>query len=388
MLWTRRGVIRTIGGMVVGLAASQLLTACGGGQESAPSGGSTAGSGQPGMSTGNSPGTELDALKGSGQVTVADPGGPFTKAWAEAYHLPFQRATGIQSIQVARQHEPVAAVRSQVESKSYTWDAVGGLTTQAHKQLSAAGLLEPLDWDRLPFAKSELMKEAVQPDWMGVDVFAVTLAYRTDKYSGDKAPKTWADFFDVKRFPGRRALQKSALNTLEIALLADGVDPDKLYPLDVDRAFKKLDEIKPHITLWWESGAQTTQALQTGEIELAAVYNARAQTAADAGAPVAISWNQGLYALEGLAILKGSPNKENAQKFIAFASRAENMAMWARYLAYGPTNLRAYKFISEERAKLLPTYEDNLRQMTPTNYEYWSQHFTELTERFNSWLIS
>ncbi len=328
------------------------------------------------------------SLKGTGQVTVSDPGGPFTKAWGEAYFAPFQQASGIKAIQVAREHEPVGLIKSQVESKAYQWDACGGLTLQAYKQLSEAGLLEKIRYNDFPFAPhSQMIADSVHDTWMGTDVFAVTLAYRTDKFP-KSAPRTWADLWDIKKFPGRRALQKSAINTLEVALLADGVDPKRLYPLDVDRAFRKLDQIKKDVTLWWTAGAQTTQGLQSGEIDIAATYNARAQLAADSGAPVAISWERGIYTIEGLAILKGAPNTENAMRFIAFASQAKAMAAWAKDLAYGPTNHEAYKFIDKAHAKLLPTYEGNIKHMSPTDYVYWSKNFESLTDKFNTWLAS
>ena len=60
-----------------------------------------------------------------------------------------------------------------------------------------------------------------------------------------RARSRWADLFDTAKIPGKRTFYKwSAPGVLEIALLADGVAPDKLYPLDLDRAFKKLDTIK------------------------------------------------------------------------------------------------------------------------------------------------
>ncbi len=116
---------------------------------------------------------------------------------------------------------------------------------------------------------------------------------------GEERSASWTDFFNVEKFPGRRAMRKNPIDSLEQALLADGVPLDKLYPLDVDRAFKVLDKIKPHIAVWWTGGAQSTQLLQSGEVEMTTGWNARLQAAIDGGAPAKIIWNQGLYSIEG-----------------------------------------------------------------------------------------
>src|SRR5690606_30131831 len=130
-----------------------------------------------------------------------------------------------------------------------------------------------------------MLPEAVTPYWLGTDMYATLFAYRTDRFKGD-TPQSWADFWDVKRFPGRRSLSKSPIDTLEQALLADGVPLDKLYPLDLDRAFKSLDRIKPHVAVWWTGGAQSAQIIQSGEVDMVAIWNGRAQAVLDGGAPI------------------------------------------------------------------------------------------------------
>jgi putative spermidine/putrescine transport system substrate-binding protein len=152
----------------------------------------------------------------------------------------------------------------------------------------------------------QIMAQARKPDWMATDVCASVLGYRIDKYK-QNGPSSWADFWNVQKFPGRRAMHKHPIDTLEQALMADGVPMEKIYPIDMDRAFKKLDEIKQHVDVWWTGGAQSTQMLQTGEVDMLPIWNARAQVIIEAGGSVAISWNQGLYGLEGWVIPKGDP---------------------------------------------------------------------------------
>ena len=272
-----------------------------------------------------------------------------------------------------------------VQTKNYVWD-VTTLTLSADiPYLEAKGLLEPIGLKASDYP--DVMPEAIAPNWLGVDVYSTVLAYRADKFKGN-GPKSWADFWDVKKFPGRRSLRRSPLDTLEQALLADGVPLDKLYPLDVDRAFRSLDRIKPHVNIWWTSGAQAMQAIQSGDVDMISTWNGRAQAAKDAGAPVTIVWNEGLYSIEGWGIPKGTPRADAAKQFVRFCADAKRQALLTRTLAYGPTNRKAFEAISKDRATLLPTAPDNIRDMRLPSPQWWEENRQKVTERFNSWIIS
>lgn len=325
-----------------------------------------------------------DALAQEQRIVVADPGGPFQKAFGIAFHEPFRQETGIESVQIAREHEPTAQVAAMVKAENYTWDVVT-LTLSARDILDKQGLLEPLDWEH-PDMK-EIMEEARHPNWMGTDVYCTVISYRTEKF-GDDGPKNWRDFFDVEKFPGRRAMRRSPIDTLEEALLADGVEPQNLYPLDMDRAFKKLDEIKPHVAIWWTGGAQTTQLLQSGEVDMLPTWNARAQTVIDAGGPVKIQWDQGLYSIEGWGIPKGDPKADLGRKFVAFTANAQRQAAFTPHLSYGPTNPKAYDFIDAETAAKLPTAPDIFPKIILAQESWWAENRQEAEERFTAWMLT
>lgn len=318
------------------------------------------------------------------RLTVADPGGPFEAAFGEAFYRPFEEATGHTIANTAREHQPTSQVQSIVETGSYSWDVV--TVTQADQVLLGdRDLLEELDWSGEHM--DNIMSDARTDVWMGTDVYATILAYRTDTFP-DKAPESWADFWDVENFPGRRALRRSPIDTLEIALMADGVAMEDLYPLDIDRALAKLDEIREHVDVWWTGGAQTSQLLASGEVDMLPTWNGRAQTVIDDDAPVGILWNQGLYSIEGWSIPKGNPKADLGREFIKFCADPERQAAFTDKLAYGPTNPKAYDYISEERAKFLPTAPDNLKRMTLANQGWWGEHKEEAESRFNEWLLS
>jgi putative spermidine/putrescine transport system substrate-binding protein len=317
------------------------------------------------------------------QITVADPGGPFGPAFKKAFYEPFEKVTGIKVVGLAREHEPTAQFKAIVETKTYTWD-VCTLTLSARDILVKQNLLEPIGFSRAE--APGLMPEAISEHWMGTDVYATILAYRSDRIAS--GPQSWADFWDVRKFPGRRSLRKNPIDSLEQALLADGVPIDKLYPLDVDRAFKSLDKIKPHVAVWWTGGAQASQLIQSGEVDMIATWNGRVQNVIDAGTPAKIVWNQGLYSIEGWGIPRGCPRADAARQFVRFCAASERQAVFTESLAYGPTNLDAYKSIPADRAKMLPTSPDNLKAMALANEDWWAANRAKVNERFNAWLLA
>ena len=318
------------------------------------------------------------------QIVVADPGGPYTVAYRRAFYDPFEKATGIKVINVAREAQPVAQLKAMVQTKNYLWD-VTTLTLSADiPYLESQKLLEPIGLKASDFPG--VMPEAVTENWLGVDIYATILAYRTDKIK-EAGPKSWADFWDVKKFPGRRSLRRSPIDTLEQALLADGVPLNKLYPLDLDRAFKSLDRIKAHIDVWWTSGAQAMQLIQNGDVDMIGTWSGRAQTAIDNGAPVKIVWNQGLYSIEGWGIPRGTPRAEMAKQFVRFCADAKRQSEFTKDLAYGPTNLAAFEFIDAKRASLLPSAPDNIRSMVLPSPQWWAANRQAVTERFITWIV-
>ena len=318
-------------------------------------------------------------------LTVSDPGGAWSPADDVAFIKPFEKATGVHINHVARQSYPSDQIKADVEAKSYTWDVVTATIADVYELDKNGDLLEKLDWSS-PDMK-QIMPQARRSNWMGTDTYATVIAYRTSKY-GKNGPTSWADFWNVEKFPGRRAMHKHPIDTLEEALLADGVPMDKLYPIDMNRAFKKLDQIKNHVAVWWTTGAQTTQMLESGEVDMLPAWNGRAQVVIDAGKPAAISWNQGIYSMEGWVIPKGDPRAALGRKFVAFTANAKRQAKLVEHLSYGPTNPHAYDFIPKERAAKLPTAPQNLKLMVESNTAWWGENKEKAIQRFNAWLLS
>lgn len=304
------------------------------------------------------------------QVTFVSQGGAYQEAQTKAILNPVAALLGI-TINQESSPDSWPVIKTQIATGKPIWDVVD-MPTQDCVRGGEQGLIEKLDFAQVPNATS--MPAAYKtPYSVAYEFYSSVLAFNKKKF-GDNGPKTWADFWDVKKFPGTRALRNHPLATLEAALLADGVAPDKLYPLDVDRAFKKLEEIKPNITVWWTSGAQSAQLLSDGEVDMEMAWNGRVAAVAKEGAPVGFTFNQGFLQYTSLCILKGAPHLATAVKFINAAMTPDIQANFPKYIDYGPGNPAAYATgkISPERAAQMPSSPENAAKQVLISENWWS----------------
>ena len=307
-------------------------------------------------------------LRAQERLSFAGYGGEPEKVQAKAFFEPARKELGISVLQDS--HGGYAKIKAQVLSGSPSYDLVALGCAEAARA-AKENLLEPLDYALIPNAK-DVDPQLRSPHYVGEWTFSTVMAWNTKTVK--TPPKTWAEFWDVKKFPGRRALSANARQMLEIALLADGVAPDKLYPLDVDRAFKKLEEIKPHLALWWSSGAQSVQLLNDGEVDMLAAWNGRVQAAMDAGAPANYTYNQGVFDVECFMVPKGARNKTSAMKVINLMLAPKNQATAASLIDYGPVNPKAYDtgIIPPERLKRLPSAPGNFEQQAKLDPSWYA----------------
>ncbi|WP_142501827.1 extracellular solute-binding protein [Klebsiella sp. 2680] len=320
-------------------------------------------------------------------LTVADVGGAYGTGFSKAFYKPFEEATGIKIINTVLGPDPVPQFQMMVDTKNYLFD-VALLNPEHLVRLNKEPKPYLEDINVTVSDPQDYVPGSITKQFGGVSIFALALGYRTDTFSSNNGPQNWVDFWNTAKFKGRRGLWRSPICTLELALMADGVDPKKLYPLDVDRAFRSLDKIRKNIDIWWTSGAQATQLLQSGELDMLSIWSSRAQTAIDGGAPAAIAWDQGLYNIDGFTIPHGSPKRDAARQFIQFCMDARRQSLYTSDLACGPTNIKAYEFIDKKKAALLPTAPDHIKQLQLLGAEYWGEHQVALTERFEKWVMS
>jgi putative spermidine/putrescine transport system substrate-binding protein len=325
----------------------------------------------------------LPALAQS-QITVVNFGGANGNAQKKAFVEPFEKAGGAKIVSVEYNGEQ-AKIKAMVETRKVSWDVVEVESPDLNRGCDE-GLFEKLDYAKIG-PRSDYQAAAVHECGIGIFVWSTVMAYDGDKLKD--APKTWADFWDTRKYPGKRGLRKGARYNVEFALMADGVKPAEVYKVlktkeGADRAFRKLTELKPSIQ-WWEAGAQPPQFLVAGDVALTTAYNGRIDAAQREGKNLKITWTGGIYDLDYWTIVKGSPNKDAALKFIAFASSADAQAEYARNISYGPTNIKALTKLDAKVLGQLPTAPANAKEALQFDVKFWADAGEELEKRFASW---
>ena len=326
-------------------------------------------------------GLSLPAL--AQQITVVNFGGANANAQKKAFYEPIEK-TGTKVVAVEYNGEQ-AKIKAMVETKKVTWDVVEVESPDVARGCDE-GLFEKLDYSKIG-NKADFIPAAVSDCGLGIFVWSTVMAYDGDKLKD--GPKTWADFFDTKKYAGKRGMRKGARYNLEFALMADGVKSADVYkvlatPAGADRAFKKLSELKPSIQ-WWEAGAQPPQFLVAGDVVMSTVYNGRIDAANREGKNLKIGWTGGIYDLDYWVIPKGAPNRDASLKFIALASTPEAQAEYAKNIAYGPTNNKALAKLDAKVLDNLPTAPANAKDALQFNLKFWADQGEALEKRFASW---
>lgn len=314
----------------------------------------------------------------SKRMVFTGAGGSYQEAQTVAFIEPFMAETDIDVVQ--DQPYSLAKVKTMVESGRTTWDVMEVDPYLAMGE-NCGKYFEVIDTSKIDTTgvDKDLITECSMPDMKSAYLFV----YNKDKY-GDKPPTSWQDFFDTKTFPGKRGIMDYAdQGALEIALVADGVDPKDVYPIDYERAFAKLDSIRSDTT-FLTTGAEQQEALERGSIDMMLAWPGRAYGAAKNGANLATVWNQAMLYWDGLAIPKGAPNVEAAHQFISLAVSAKAQATLTENTAYAPINADAKPNVDELKKQFLPLGQDNgtafLRDMG-----WWGTNMDEATEKWTSW---
>jgi putative spermidine/putrescine transport system substrate-binding protein len=318
------------------------------------------------------------------ELTVISFGRADQEALSKAYFGPFQQQTGVEVKSLSYEGE-TTELDQMVKAGSPSWDVVQ-VESRTLQLGCQQGLFEKLDYRKIG-SQSDFIPGAVSECGVGIFAWSMALAYDADKVKA--APSTWVDLWNLKKYPGKRGLRRSAKYTLEIALLADGVAPADVYKVlatsqGVDRAFRKLDQIKPDI-LWWEAAPQPAAYLAGGNLVMTAAYTLWFEPDRRTKPGLKLAWDESLYDVDSWAIPKGTPRASDAYRFIAFASRPEQQKVLSDTLAYGPTNRRALRLLDAQRATVIPSADVNLRHSLKVDIGFWIRHGEALERRFDQW---
>lgn len=333
------------------------------------------------------------------ELTVVSWGGSYAKACIDGFFKPFEEETGIK-VNVEDYNGGLAQIRAQVESGNIHWDVVD-VESQDDLIGCDEGLLEYLGDLELPDApdgtpaEEDFFEGANTDCGIGNIVWATVIAYNASAFESDP-PSTIMDYFDLEKYPGKRGMRRTPEVNLEFALMGDGVPPAEVYDLlsteeGIDRAFKKLDTIKDSI-LFWEAGAQPPQLLADKEVAITTAYNGRIFNAVNLeNQPFNIVWDGHVRDYGQMVIIAGTPNLENALKFLQFAARSTSMAGVSNRISYGPLRHSAWELVDKhvdtnvDMRPHMPTAPENSKNFLINNAEWWAEHRDDLYERFSAW---
>jgi len=312
-------------------------------------------------------------------LTVTCWGGAYRTGVESVFAQPFTKETGI-AVRLV-DNADLARMKAQVVSKRVEWDVFDSVGPQITAGTSD-GLWE--DIDKKIVDRSDLIAPGGE-NFMGTYLFAGGIAFDPKRFPEGKHPVTFKDFWDEKGFPGRRCLRPRISETLEMALLADGVTPKDLYPLDVERGFKALDRIKPLVKKWAETTPQTITLLTSNEVDFSYSYISRVRPAQIAGSSVAISTAQTLNSLEYLAVPKGSPNREAAMRYLAFCIRPDRQAAFAEALFFSPNSRKGFDASTPGARAYMPDMKNPANALVDDMW--WADRYSALQKRFTEWLL-
>ena len=320
-----------------------------------------------------------------GEVVFASWGGSFQDALRSAMLEP---AAGALNITVKEDTtNGIQDVRAQITAGAVAWD-VTEQDLPSCETLSREGSLEPIDYSIVD--TTGIPKELIHDNYIGFINFTKVIAYRKDAF-GDNGPSNWAEFWDLENFPGKRGMHGKVNYNLEAALMAEGVPMAEIYDTLATnegkaRAWDKLGEIAPEVTVWYRGGSQSAQLLRDGEVDVIHMGHNRVESVIASGIDVAYAFDGGTMDVDCLLVPKGAPNKDNAMRLINELLSAEAQARLAVTMPLGPVNSGAFGtgIISDEMAVKVNTHPDNYGKQLLVDPNFYIGQLGELTEEFDT----
>ncbi|MBL6853240.1 MAG: extracellular solute-binding protein [Alphaproteobacteria bacterium] len=333
-------------------------------------------------------------------LTVATWPGPYGRAQASAMFRTFGEANSY-DVRIALYDGGLKELRQMVGRGQYDWDAVD-LELPDAIAACRLGLLEHIDAAQLPAgadgvpSAKDFVKNAVGPCWTGSVVYSQVITYSTRRFPGASGPRTAADFFDLQHFPGTRALRRNAKFNLELALLADGMNPADVYdalltPVGIDRALTKLSTLKGSL-VWWDDSADAVAMVNDGRAAMATALNGDVYDAAQHHHAVGVVWDRQLYELDVFGVPKGTPRKDVAMDFVRFATDSQPLANVAAWVGYGPARRSALPLVgrnpetNSDMTPFLPTLPAHFATAFAVDDEWWQLHGADIESRWQVWL--
>jgi putative spermidine/putrescine transport system substrate-binding protein len=318
------------------------------------------------------------ARAAAGELVLANFGGPEIPAFQKAFGAPFEKAAGLKLV-IDGSGPRQALIRAAVEAHAVAWD-VCDTATIATILLGEGGFIEPIDYTIVD--RDKVMPGFALPHGVANYTYSYVLAFDTRRFP--QPPQNWIDFWDRKKFPGMRTMSKTPTGQLEAAALAGGVPRDKLYPLDLDLAIKKIKEIKNDV-IFWENGQQSMQLFRDREVVMGNIWHHRAAPLlAELRTGFGWTWNEGNLCASAWNIPKGNPAGIGpAMKFVASTQDPAQQVELFKLVGSGPSNPAAHAMIPAELRRADPGQPDNLKAQVLNDARWWADNNSRATD---AWL--
>lgn len=313
------------------------------------------------------------------QLVLVNWGGDAMTAYAEAYGTPFEAATGV-PVRMDGTGPTEGAMTAQATSGNVTWDLVDADPFSA-LSLGEKGYIQPVDYSVVDPTK--LRGEQFRYQYaLSSYFFSYVLCYDSALYP--EAPTGMADLFDVDRFPGQRTMYRWGASSWEAALIADGVAPDALYPLDMPRAEAKLRAFLPNVVSFWGGGAESQTALLSGEASMGIVWSTRAKLIeAESDGRIKYIWNEGLLSPGCMAVMAGNPaGSATAMQFLAAMQDPARQLVMFEKLGQGPANPATDALIPEDQRRHNPVQPDNLSRQVVLDVEWYADNYAAALDAY------
>ena len=353
----------------------------------------------------------ISVTTSSWAVVMVSWGGAYTESQKLGYGDPAAKKLGI-PVDWVDYSGGLSEIKAQIAAGAITWDVIDVFAMDTIIGCDE-GIFVEFDFDKdfppapdgTP-ASEDFFTTMPSKCAVGNILYSWTYAYHDEKI-GSKKPKKIKDFFNTKKWPGKRGIYKSAMHNLEIALAADGVKPrkggSKLYEMleteaGLDRAFNKIKELCEDPNggcVFWSAGAKPPELLMQGEVVMATGWNGRFFNAEiGEGAPLKQVWDAQGLDYQYMSIVKGGPNQADAMKAVAEMTSTHGLAGSAKYIAYAPWRKSSLKVIEAgepwykdgktNMMEQMPTHPNNTKNYFLVDPIFWADNSTEIGERWEA----
>lgn len=301
---------------------------------------------------------QASSEEGGGNIVAANFGGVVGEVMGSCLEAPYSEESAVNFEQIGVPSGFTAKLQAQADSNNIQWDVVSGMSSIDAQVLAEEGVLAQLPEDMKAAAEEGAIDGSVTD--FGVSLGDTGIVVVANKETLDKVPTSVDDFWNVEEFPGKRAVMDNAVQVMGMALLADSVAPDDVFPMDIDRSIESLEKIKPNIDVWTTSGDQQMQSLRSGQADMAIMWNGRAMALADEGMDLEVSWDGSLVNPNYMVAVEGSPNQDAALEYLKWYSQSlDGQTCIAEELAYGTSLEAVADNVSAEDQQYLPAANDD-----------------------------